>query len=351
MTTTLSPEQLDVINDLVAYYTSDSPQQYITLCGYAGTGKTTVLSHFLSSLSDDSRSTIFVVAPTGKAASVLRSKGIDAMTLHQLIYKCVSLKPLTFERRTRIPEASLLIIDEASMLDSTMLADILSFNIPTVFVGDSFQLPPINRDPKLLLNPDLLLSTIHRSESKIIQLASDIRLTKTPLAVLCRKYDCVSPTLTALRAITNHENTQIICGYNRTKDKINSMFAKNVVDPLPTIGDKLICLKNNHELGMSNGEIFFVENVYDDDRLVLRDSLGETFEVKYDQPTFLSKKLPSRPSRERVYLDYGYAITCHKAQGSEFDHVLCFNEAFGDEPNRWAYTAVTRARETFTLLL
>lgn len=345
----LSPHQSSVLSSLFSYCVSPTPSPYITLCGYAGTGKTTLISALIDRLSSEYPTLkVTCVAPTGKAASVLRAKGIPAITLHALIYRCVSMRPLRFERRSRIEDFDVLIVDESSMLDSVMLKDILSYSLPVIFCGDGFQLPPINNDPKLLETPDHTLHEVFRNDGYILSAATAIRTKGKRLSQL-QLPTCNYDYIRSVADLTEH---QIICGRNNTRTALNNQLAKQYGKL--SVGDKVIILKNNHERGISNGELFLVDSL-DEDTVTLSSCItGELLPpLRYCTETFRTKKLPFRPSRDLIYLDHGYVITCHKSQGSEFDTVICIPEAFGTDSDilrRWEYTAITRAKSNFFLL-
>ncbi len=340
-------------NQLLSHLTSSSIPPLTLLSGYAGTGKTTTLSNLLPLLPYP----YALCAPTGKACRVLHSKGLtSAQTIHSLIYEIVSHRPLEFrKRRTLPPHLRLIIIDEASMISTDMLADLLSYSIPLLLVGDSYQLPPISNDPKLFTcgYPTFNLTTIHRqlSDSPILSIATTLRTSPLPLTRVCRDHSSVTSFSSLARTKIDHSTSQFICGYNKTRHRINDIFRIPSTSALPSVGDKLICLKNNHELGLTNGELLTVTSTTDDNVISLINDQGMEYnDIKFDLDTFFTREVPRRSPRDVAILDYGYCITCHKSQGSEFEHVYCFNEPMGDD-NRWAYTAVTRASKTFTLLV
>ena len=176
---TLSQEQNNAIEAILEWYKKGGT--VFTLTGYAGTGKTTVLSTLLERLSD--KVAVALCAPTGKATSVLRSKmgpycrAKSIATLHRTIYyppEEIEKNNLLFTSRKHIP-ADMLIIDEASMLNKEILWDVLKLNVPVVLIGDNFQLPPVSGEHiDELDNPDARLTHVFRQalDNPIIKAAS-----------------------------------------------------------------------------------------------------------------------------------------------------------------------------------
>jgi exodeoxyribonuclease-5 len=154
---------------------------------------------------------------------------------------------------------------------------------------------------------------------------------------------------------------QIIVGRNKTRKATNLRIRglKGFLDPLPVAGDRVICLRNNHDVGLLNGSIWqVVERAGTDDilDLIIKDENGEmgvpVWRHHFVDSTYEPTQLSFWERQEAEEFDYGYAVTCHKAQGSEWDSVLVFDEsgAFRADAARWLYTAVTRASKTLTLV-
>ena len=126
----------------------------------------------------------------------------------------------------------------------------------------------------------------------------------------------------------------------------------------PLAGDRLVCLRNNHDLGLLNGAIFNVENpgTIDDDLVsmsVTPEDGGESLDVIAHAFHFNGGEEPAFYDRKNGdEFDYGYALTVHKAQGSQWDDVLLFDESycFRADRWRWLYTGITRAAERITIV-
>ena len=166
----LSPEQLAAVDTLLRF---SKPIQ--TLAGYAGVGKTTVIKALQQQLRN-----FAVCAYTGKAANVLRKKGVSATTIHQRVYRPRKEEEhgeVTFERKSYNEICcDGFIIDEASMVDDEIYQDLTSYALPIIFVGDHGQLEPVSGGTlNLMAKPDITLEEIHRNAGEIAQFAEFIR--------------------------------------------------------------------------------------------------------------------------------------------------------------------------------
>jgi exodeoxyribonuclease-5 len=347
-----SPDQLSVL-DAIQKWRACSPReggQYLTLGALAGTGKTTLIS-YLADLWPHAA----VVAVCGKAAHVLRSRGTEARTVHSLLY--IPLKApggrVRFKKRRSLGDVRTIIVDEASMIDHLLYIDLLSFGLPVLFVGDHGQLEPIGTNANLMANPMLRLETIHRQAqgNPILQLAVAFREgrpvprwtdSKGRLQVLSKRefWDLVSPEL------------QIICGFNKTRHEINRRVrkmrghAKELVVP----GEKLICVQNNKNFHLFNGQqVTAISTAYEGKRTI--DIKVETDDYRILTLPCLRRQFGQDPIRESLskdvaLFDYGWCLSAHRAQGSEWGSVLALEEIHPSwNPQRWRYTVVTRAKE------
>jgi exodeoxyribonuclease-5 len=331
------------------------------LGGYAGTGKTTMLRHLVQSV--DKRP--IVCAFTGKACSVLRKKGIPASTIHSVIYEPADPDSRNHEWRLKPIhklDGDFFIVDEASMISRELYEDMKSFLVPILFVGDPGQLEPVGDNPNLMADPDFVLQTIHRqaAENPILRLASDVRGgAGIPLGV--REKQLVTTTWPA--PVTNMLMAdQIIVGANATRRNWNQVIRaeKGFKGGPICVGEKVIVLRNCRENQLFNGQILFVDSVnYENDTtwdVNARDEQGLRFDrLKLWKKGFEGKTPNSddRLPKRAVFADYGYVITCHKAQGSEWDNVIVFDcgqSALWDV-RRWRYTAITRAAKALIYAL
>ena len=403
MAYTLTAEQQEAEN-LIAHWFYHSTRQTFVLTGFAGTGKTSLLRHAvcerLSLVPDESAA---FVTPTGKAATVLIKKGIPACTVHRLIYqsiveeqemllngKKVKVEKLTFKRRESIDKGiKLIVLDEASMVSDEVMFDILNFGVKVLLCGDDCQLPPVEGFNTYLKAPDFCLKNIVRQaqDNPIIYLSSLAREGRhipygnygnNAFVLSRRNFSGERRKKLLVRA------EQIICGLNRTRVNINNeMRAIYGYSGLPKDGEKLICTVNNWEQYI-DGEMRFN---------LVNGIIGRAIEPFYDEgnymgfmqfkPDFLDEKCPEAlPFDAGIFMtgeyryrhgdyfekfdeegnptgvftlnrfEYGYCISCHKAQGSEFESVIVFDEsyAFKEDAHRWLYTAVTRAKDRIILV-
>lgn len=365
-----STEQAAVIDAVGAWVASLQPKGKrkrptfgrLTLGGFAGVGKTTVIAHLLR-LHKASVATF-----TGKAAHVLNTKGVPASTIHSLIYTCAMAcegcgkleascrcgAPRLTMRFRKVPEldADLVIIDEASMVDALLLADLESYGVPVLYVGDHGQLEPVGDDPHLMRNPEIRLETIHRQAagSPIIRFAHHLREGGEPDA-----FDS-SSGLTVRTGMPSDLRSfdAILCGYNRMRVAVNAKVRRQLgfAGPHPEKGERVICLRNNRELGIFNGMLATVERC-DGGTLDVVDAMGQRFaDMPIDPRQFGAERTLREPEKGTTLWDYGYAMTVHKSQGSEFEKVLVLEQLSRLwDPRRWRYTAATRASKQLTYCL
>ena len=340
----LSADQQTVKNTVAAWL--DSDQQTLSFGGYAGTGKTTLIKHILEDpefLIDNP----IVCAFTGKAASVLRAKGVaDAGTIHSFIYNVYQDDQGNLRSVLKDPASipgELFIVDEASMVSTPIFRDLLSLERKILWVGDHGQLEPVGDNPNIMADPQIKLEQIHRQAqgNPIIRFAhiarqgiaclQDVSFTDDDDNEHIRLHSAkdISPGEVIEEAATDDARTfpQVIVAFNQFRVEINKAIREELFDTTanaPLVGDRIICLRNNHTLGIYNGEIGYVLNVAEE-------STSRGFKHYYLSIDFSGRIL---------------AITCHKAQGSEFDHVVVLDQPCDLwSPHRWSYTAITRAAD------
>lgn len=366
---TLTEDQQNAIDSILAWR---GPR--ISVGGYAGSGKTTLIKELLRF----KRFSDWAVASfTGKAVEVLRSKGIDrAQTIHNLMYQ-VSVnhktKDVNFHRSDYIDRTGV-IVDEASMVDMELYRDLTKYNIPIIWVGDMGQLEPIGDDPRLMHKPDITLTQIHRQalESPIIRLSMLIR-EDAPLEQWFETADDQQLSIRRQKKATYdrmvefaaREGTLTICGFNRTRFGINedARSLRGYTEKLCK-GDKVICVSNERSQDVFNGMVGVVSEdpeylggtTYEAQITIngeekarhLKCDFGPALDKRFDKKAWLYEAMARRKDagcNDLTLWDYAYAVTCHKAQGSEADEVAVWGqqcEAW--DPIRWRYTAATRAR-------
>ena len=374
-------------------------EKYTVIAGYAGAGKSTLVRFIIEELKTYGvkETDVCFACFTGKAAQVLLKKGNkNVITLHKLLYKSIPKESGGF---VRIPNPSIpykiVVVDEVSMAPKTLMDLLFKHNVYVICLGDPFQLPPVDKkeDNHLLDAPHIFLDEIMRQaqESEIIQLSMAIRENR-PIEVFQGK---------EVQILNKEElNTgmltwadQILVATNATRVSINAQMRKLLnFGEQPQDGDKIICLRNywdcfsDNEEPLVNGTIGILKNSFLTKRylpkivkstdglshidLIMGDFISDsgmyfhslemdkkmidTGEFSLDWKTvYQLNRNPKTRDIPPLEFTYGYAITCHKAQGSEWDKVLVIEEKFPfdkTEHARWLYTAVTRSSEKLVLV-
>lgn len=359
--------------------------------GYAGTGKSTVLNQVLCELNIPNYKVAYVTY-TGKAAVVLRKKGLNAITIHKLIYQTMkttsSGKPSFKLKRHIPPNIELICIDELGMVPNNMMLDLLKFNVPILGLGDPGQLSPIYGENFFIRNADVFLTEVFRQsgDSSLLKAATDIR---NDIDIYTQKYsDDVK-----IFNITNFKGNildydQILCSANKNRRTINVKCRElmKIKSKIPIKGEKVICQMNNFnesysykgtsiEVCLVNGltGILLTDSVEISDGVIFfmfgPDGMPglsipviarkDTFEDNYEDWDIVKDKrkqgLELKFYADKIVndFDFGYCITCHKSQGSEWENVLVYDDCFyhnKDDYKRWLYTAVTRAKKQVTIV-
>ena len=454
----LTTEQAQALEEMKSFVAAPQENIFI-LKGYAGTGKTTLLSVLLDYL-DRQRISYDLMAPTGRAAKVMRDKlKRDASTIHSRIYKYKEAIEVKDEQKNvyhrlyyAVDEAkygSVIIVDEGSMVSikkqldeiyimgsGSLLEDILTYagvrsrRAKVIFVGDPAQLPPVGENEPIALQRETFESRgLRVKESwlrEVVRQASDSlilanatqmrRFIEEGHGVVMPEYDDHSfQRVEALDLLScyfqlfpksNLDNGPIIVYSNRSCLELNQAIRKRYFPNRPNVteGDKLLVVKNNQHHHLVNGD--FVEVVWASSTtesyniLLKEENVTLTFrdlQIKTDEGVrkvkilddLLSSPQASITSSEgkalfekarvdayrywrqskgkevpmpeeeyerfmrvdeyfnALHCKYGYAVTCHKSQGGEWDTVLVDYEGRNQisvDAMRWAYTATTRAR-------
>ena len=359
-----SSEQAGAIDQVGRWLKHGEPQVF-RLFGYAGVGKTTLARH----IADGARGETAFAAFTGKAALVMRSKGCaGATTIHALIYRASEgaegAPTFTLNADGPASKAGLIVIDECSMVDAELARDLLSFGKPILVLGDPFQLPPVKGAGFFTDGaPDVMLTQIHRQaqDNPIIRLSEVVRA-GGELSVGDYGETRVIPRA-AIDPAQMLGADQVLVGVNRTRRAYNQRMRdlKGFREPLPVAGDRLVCLRNDRTKGLINGGLWRVETLggvkKDFVKMTLRseeEGSRSTVKVAVLKAFFEGKEgeLGFALRRESDEFDYGYALTVHKAQGSQWDDVMLFDEsfAFREHRARWLYTGLTRAARKLTVV-
>ena len=365
----LTMKQEEGLKLAIQRYKSREP--YTCIAGYAGTGKSTLVKYIIKELNISDRF-IAYVAYTGKASLVLQQKGCPgATTAHRLLYHTRELPDGTFTHIPReYPEKKLklIIVDEVSMLEKEQWEILMRLGIPVIALGDPFQLPPIHEDNGVLAHPHVFLDQVMRQaqDSEIIRLSMDIRDGKSLNLHKGKDVAVISKQQVTDQLLLKAD--QVLCGKNVTRFDLNRRIRKAIwkdkYQMTPIEGDKIICLKNYWDHGnLTNGTIGTIDKISLFDSRLLKPLMFANFEsdvgdkytmLNMDYKLFTEGQTTVNKDNWREFrreirpmeFDYGYAITVHKSQGSEFDKVVLFNEYLGGDREhylRWLYTGVTRA--------
>ena len=373
-------------------------EKYTVISGYAGSGKSTLIKFIIDALEVNKDVDVCYVAFTGKAATVLQQKGCpNATTAHKLLYYA---KPMPngnfkFEKKKRL-ECKIVVVDEISMLPKSMWNLLLTHKVYILAAGDPGQLPPIDKDEDnhVLDHPHIFLDEIMRQaqNSEIIRLSMWVREGKSIDSFPFVKEEVdIYPREALVSGMYNWAD-QIICATNQTRDNINN-YVREIkgYGKEPEIGDKVISLCNHWEYYsasgnwvLTNGSIgtikeyskrkiyipsfiykgpidyMFSELELEDGDLFVNTPIDYKCLLNGGTPTLNKKQLYLFNKYEEQINEwppfdfvYAYAITCHKAQGSEWDKVLVFEEDFPKIPlehKQWLYTAITRASKKVVVI-
>lgn len=342
----LSDEQKDIVRNIL---NSIDNEQIITMGGYAGTGKSTIILTLVKALKN--KGLCFSVgAYTGKATNVLRKKGLEANTIHSMIYRPItdSSGETTWHLMDRYEMAVKMdgfIIDEASMVSKEIHDDLSSFGLPIIYVGDHGQLEPIGSKFNLMQEPMFRLETVHRNAGEIAHFAEHLRKGNPASSFEAKQLvQIVDDSAVEDRHLASVD--QIIVAFNKTRVKLNHRVRKEKKIDFTYIakGEKIICLRNNRHLGLFNGMQGTVNKIHKNERMDFT-SDGTFFgHIKYDAEQFGKETNQFEFKQEANPFDYAYAITCHKAQGDQFGNVIVYEQKCDNWDHvRWSYTAASRA--------
>jgi exodeoxyribonuclease-5 len=362
-----SAQQDQALKAVSLWLRDRSGPQVFRLFGWAGTGKSTLARHLAQGVKS-----VKYAAFTGKAALVMRKNGCrGASTIHSLIYMLISDKDgeprFALDPESEAADADLIVIDEVSMVDETLGKDLLSFGTKVLVLGDPFQLPPVagagffTRD-----EPDMMLTEIHRqaADNPIIRMSMEIREGgylehgRYGESVVIKKGEVDRDAVL--------EADQVLVGRNRTRVDYNDRLRelKGLPRHEPVVGDRLVCLRNNPRKHFLNGQIWIAADV--------RKRSGDrySFLLDPDDPTSKAKAQTRALTHARYFsgdedtltwperrqfdeFTFGYCLTVHKAQGSQWESVFLFDESFvfREDRQRWLYTGVTRASDKITVVM
>jgi exodeoxyribonuclease-5 len=383
----LSDEQRQVCDSIKAELKAGDE---VRLGGLAGTGKTTVIKTLLEELPGKWA----VAAFAGKACEVLRRKGIpDAKTLHSLIYEASSelvdeddldlTRPSESTTTYGLSEGwssglSGLIVDEASMVPLDMYEIIAESGLPVLYTGDHGQLPPVgsksNDDGKFNLmdeaSLDHRLETVHRNAGPIAMFADHLRS-----GLPCWEHEPDSDDVRIVTAISDEDliASDVVLTHRKSDVAFFNKKIRQILGYTEVLeqSEPIIVLQNckvrdavsSKETSVFNGQILTVVQILGSTQasieLVAETESGQLLQFVCNAHQFSHKDpihceyFVRNKSGDRIQnpnflvpVGYAYALTTHKAQGSEWDSVLVADTMpmWNTDYFRWAYTSVTRAK-------
>ncbi len=398
-----SPKQDQALKEVSRWLDDPYAPQVFRLFGFAGTGKTTLARHLAGGVEG---LTLFA-AYTGKAASVLRRSGCpDASTIHSLLYDVspqsrmrlmeleIQIKQATDEytkeelikeykaERKKLArpkfsvnldsvlrEAKLLVLDECSMVNQYIANDIESFGCKILVLGDPAQLPPVKGSGYYTNSrPNILLDEIHRQalDSPIIRWSKLVREGKALPVGVDGTVRRVPRKIVTTEVMMQYD--QVLTGKNETRRNINKAIrARKGFDSIyPMQGERLVILRNEKDVGVLNGvtceSVSDAVNNTDDEDAIYCNVLYEGAVIpnmpicRSQFDAYLDETKAENMDFNKRWLipaDYGYALTVHKSQGSQWGSVLLFDDGFGKREagtrRKWLYTAITRAQNSLTI--
>jgi exodeoxyribonuclease-5 len=378
----------------------------LTMGGFAGCGKTSLLSILARNLG---KIRAAFCALTGKAAGVLRKKlravGFNTSgdnycgTIHGLIYAPIQDKRtgrVYYSKKTSL-DYDVIVVDESSMISKDIYEDLAEYGLPILAVGDHGQLEPMSKGFNLMEHPLLRLEKIHRQaeDNPIIRLAEVIRKTGKIHRELA---DGVFVRIAAkaglkeeLRRLFDKDKPveslfdQAVLTYtNYARTRINSMvrhFRFGSSPELPQKYDQVICLRNARVGGRDGPKVFNgmrgymradsvvletnrnlqkAKILFPDEELTISENVsrwqfGREKTFSNFQDLHVHGLHPKHWNEVGMLIDYGYCLTTHKAQGSQFsDVVVCYERPsiVDDEGfRRWLYTSVSRSSDKLVILM
>lgn len=351
---TLSADQSRALAAIERFARDVRPARpFFVLHGLAGTGKTTLMGVLARKYRAAQ-----LAAFTGKAASVLRSRvgeGARVSTLHSILYdfrglvedRREGLRPTFVSKEASLPRR-LILVDESSMIGAQLAQELIRTEARIVCCGDPGQLPPV-RDQQFFTEPDEELEEIHRQalESPIVRQAHAVRSTGDYEADTddFRVVPRASPD-----DLVGHD--AILCWRNATRRRLNAKvrWLRGVSGPLRR-GEPVMCLRNEHRLGLYNGAVYELARDRDPERDPSGTVLLDGEEVEVDLMTVEGESDFERNRADDDFLPFApaYAATVHKFQGSEAPSVLLFDEAERDRIP-FMYTGMTRAQRRCTVV-
>ena len=438
-----------VFFEKIADFVASPDMEFFILRGYAGTGKTTLLTCMIPVFDKEGIGSV-LLAPTGRSAKVMAGyTKKTAVTIHKKIYTPKESKTgtISFTKKKNSHKNTLFFVDESSMLSNegandklfnvdSVLSDLIEYvregkQCKLVFMGDTAQLPPVKQttSPALEVEELSMFTTkdigVHTLEEVTRQSANSGILVNATLLRdniksdyfetfqfrldrpdICR-LEVGDDTLDAITTAYQKDVSQTVCivRSNKRANQYNAQIRSKILsrETAINVGERLMCVRNNYfwlkpesQIGfIANGDTFEVLEIlkytdlygfnfvrvkamflhYSDlpptEMELLLDTLeSETPSLPYEDSQRLyqevgqdysqfsrvkqREKIKANPYFNAIQVKYAYAVTCHKSQGGQWDHVFVEQPYLPSEPDqefyRWLYTAMTRAKKKLYLI-
>ncbi|MFD1631138.1 ATP-dependent DNA helicase [Pseudopedobacter beijingensis] len=431
--------QLDLFYKLERFIQDKNHESCFILKGYAGTGKTSVVSALVKVM-QKLKLNVVLLAPTGRAAKVLSSySGVHASTIHRRIYrkKTASNVDSNYSLSPNMSKNTLFVVDEASMISddkngfdgNSLLDDLIQYvyneqGNRILFIGDAAQLPPVQAEHSPALSVDFLrgygFDVYHQELTEVVRQEKESGILYNATQIRDQIRDQANYTFPQLNTAKykdvyrmngekiieglnyaydkfGMENSLVVCRSNKSANIYNQHIRNQILwrEDEITGGDLIMVVKNNYywmpeEKGgfIANGEIAKITRVknvkelygfrFADAQIQFSDSEEYNIECKIlldtlytdnpslpyeDQRRFFNEvlkdyeglprrkqleEMKTNPYYNALQIKFAYAVTCHKAQGGQWEAVFVdqgylTEEMINKELLRWLYTATTRA--------
>jgi exodeoxyribonuclease V len=447
---TPTDDQSEALKKIASYICDNNNDVIFLMTGYAGTGKTSVISSIVKTL-DMLRMRSVLLAPTGRASKVLSSySGRQAFTVHKKIYRQKSSKDGlgSFLLDRNLHKDTFFIVDEASMVSNSsgdsslfgsgrLLDDLIEFvysgtECKLILVGDTAQLPPVGSILSPALDPASLggygfgliscelRQVVRQSEnSGVLMNATRVRLQVAENDLIHPAIDCINykdtiritgeeliDEISSAYGTCGMEGTIIVVNSNKQANRYNQGIRNRIFfrEEEISAGDMVMVVKNNYfiideeEDGagfIANGDIAEVRKIrkYEErygfhfaDMVLKFPDYNLEIEAKVmmdvlhlDTPALPSEKnkelyqniladylylktrrkqfeaVKNNPYFNALQIKFAYAVTCHKAQGGQWERVFIDQGMFNRNEItidylRWFYTALTRSTDKVYLV-
>lgn len=358
----LTDKQNEIYAGMANSIISENPA--LVVGGVAGSGKTTIIERVLRDMSA-MYINVACCSLTGRAAYNLSRRGLpNVSTIHSLMYEPVYDHRHKFQGfRAKKPEDirneyQSIVVEEASMMTYEHFELFAELELPLVFVGDHFQLESICPHKfNIMTEMDYHLDEIHRvaQDNPVIALSGHVRNG----GYLGKQYACdqikfYNKNKLDVRYFKQNEFDIVLCGLNKTRERLNKIIraSKGFGDDIAEVGETVICMKNSNDINgtrMYNGSLYEVMNVSKYGHYAmysLKDQDGHIYTCKVHENSWLGVHPSDDDDAEQNWsnMEYGYAMTVHKSQGSQFDNMLYIDEdvSWFCDWQRFRYTGITR---------